>query len=93
VLDGGRVRDPDGGGLIVHTFPTGQGNPIGPVIEITGPGAVRTLGEPIDADVSDVLGRAMTIPQARDALIAMVARTASGRIPRQPGIRDDEAVP
>ena len=72
-------------GYVVHTFPTGQGNVIGnpivPVIKITGnPKTVRTMGEHIDVDVTGVLRRDMTIPQAGDALIDMVIRTANGRL-------------
>ncbi|GJE58031.1 (2R)-sulfolactate sulfo-lyase subunit beta [Methylobacterium trifolii] len=72
-------------GYVVHTFPTGQGNVIGnpivPVIKISGnPRTVRTMGEHIDVDVSGVLTREMTIPQAGDALIDMVIRTANGRL-------------
>src|SRR3954451_11725913 len=72
-------------GYAVHTFPTGQGNVIGnpivPVIKITGnPKTVRTMGEHIDVDVSGILRRDMTIPQAGDALIDMIARTANGRL-------------
>ena len=62
------------GGYVVHTFPTGQGNVIGnpivPVIKITGnPKTMRTMPEHIDVDVSGILRRDMTIPQAGDALI------------------------
>ena len=72
------------GGYVIHTFPTGQGNVIGnpivPVIKITGnPRTVRTMGEHVDVDVSDVLKGKMTIDEAGDALIAMIARTANGR--------------
>ena len=72
-------------GYVVHTFPTGQGNVIGnpivPVIKITGnPRTVRTMSEHVDLDVSGILRREMTIPQAGDALIDMVVRTASGRL-------------
>ena len=72
-------------GYVVHTFPTGQGNIIGnpvvPVIKISGnPKTVRTMGEHIDVDVSGVLRRDMTIPEAGDALIDMVVRTANGRL-------------
>ena len=72
-------------GFVVHTFPTGQGNVIGnpilPVIKISGnPRTVRTMGEHIDVDVSGVLRREMTIPEAGDALIDMVVRTANGRL-------------
>ena len=44
------------------------------------PRTVRTMGEHIDVDVSGVLRREMTIPQAGDALIDMVVRTANGRL-------------
>jgi len=73
------------GGYVVHTFPTGQGNVIGnpivPVIKISGnPRTVRTMSEHIDVDVSGILRREMTIPQAGDVLIEMVVRTANGRL-------------
>ncbi|MBX9841768.1 MAG: UxaA family hydrolase [Xanthobacteraceae bacterium] len=73
------------GGYVVHTFPTGQGNVIGnpivPVIKISGnPKTIRTMGEHIDVDVSGILRRDMTIPQAGDALIDMIVRTANGRL-------------
>jgi (2R)-sulfolactate sulfo-lyase subunit beta len=72
-------------GYAVHTFPTGQGNVIGnpivPVIKITGnPKTVRTMSEHVDVDVSGVLRRDMTIPEAGDALVEMVVRTANGRL-------------
>jgi (2R)-sulfolactate sulfo-lyase subunit beta len=73
------------GGYVIHTFPTGQGNiignPIVPVIKITGnPRTVRTMSEHVDVDVSGVLRREMTIDQAGDALIDVIARTANGRL-------------
>jgi len=73
------------GGFTVHTFPTGQGNivghPIAPVIKLTAnPRTVRTMSEHIDLDVSGVLRRELTMDQAGDALIDMVARTANGRV-------------
>ncbi|HWM80678.1 MAG TPA: UxaA family hydrolase [Pseudolabrys sp.] len=72
-------------GYVVHTFPTGQGNVIGnpivPVIKISGnPRTVRTMSEHIDLDVSGILRRDLTIPQAGDALIDMITRTANGRL-------------
>ena len=72
-------------GYVVHTFPTGQGNVIGnpivPVIKITGnPRTVRTMSEHVDLDVSGVLRRELTIPEAGDALIEMIIRTANGRL-------------
>jgi (2R)-sulfolactate sulfo-lyase subunit beta len=73
------------GGYVIHTFPTGQGNVIGnpivPVIKITGnPKTMRTMPEHIDLDVSGILRRDMTIPDAGDALIEMIIRTANGRL-------------
>jgi len=51
-----------------------------PVIKITGnPRTVRTMGEHIDVDVSGVVRREMTIPQAGDALIDAITQTANGR--------------
>jgi (2R)-sulfolactate sulfo-lyase subunit beta len=72
-------------GYAVHTFPTGQGNVIGnpivPVIKISGnPRTVRTMSEHIDVDVSGILRREMTLPDAGDALIEMILRTANGRL-------------
>ena len=69
-------------GYVVHMFPTGQGNVIGnpimPVIKISGnPRTVRTMSEHIDLDVTGVLRREMTLPEAGDALIDMVIRTAA----------------
>src|SRR4029079_15861307 len=73
------------GGYVVHTFPTGQGNVIGnpivPVVKSSGnPKTIRTMGEPSDVDASGILRRDMTIPQAGDALIDMIVRTANGRL-------------
>jgi len=72
-------------GYVVHTFPTGQGNiignPIVPVIKITGnPRTVRTMGEHVDVDVTGILRRDLTIPEAGDKLIEMILRTANGRL-------------
>jgi len=73
------------GGYVVHTFPTGQGNiignPIVPVIKISAnPYTVRTMSEHIDLDVSGILRREMTLDDAGDALIDMIARTSNGRL-------------
>jgi len=72
-------------GYVVHCFPTGQGNIIGnpilPVVKITGnPKTVRTMSEHIDVDVSGVVRREITIPEAGDRLIEVVRRTANGRL-------------
>jgi (2R)-sulfolactate sulfo-lyase subunit beta len=72
-------------GYVVHMFPTGQGNVIGnpimPVVKISGnPRTVRTMAEHIDLDVTGILRREMTLPEAGDALIEMVVRTCNGRV-------------
>jgi len=72
-------------GFAVHVFPTGQGNivgnPIVPVVKLTGnPRTVRTMSEHIDVDVSGVIRRELTIPEAGDKLIDMVVQTANGRL-------------
>ncbi|MDE2476883.1 MAG: UxaA family hydrolase [Alphaproteobacteria bacterium] len=72
-------------GYAVHCFPTGQGNIIGnpilPVIKITGnPKTVRTMPEHIDVDVSGIIRREITVPEAGDRLIEMIRRTANGRL-------------
>ncbi|HEX5281946.1 MAG TPA: UxaA family hydrolase [Micropepsaceae bacterium] len=72
-------------GYAVHCFPTGQGNiignPIVPVIKISGnPKTVRTMSEHIDVDVSGIIRREITIPEAGDRLIEMIRRTANGRL-------------
>jgi (2R)-sulfolactate sulfo-lyase subunit beta len=72
-------------GYVVHAFPTGQGNiignPIVPVVKISGnPKTVRTMREHIDVDVSGILRRTHTLETAGDALIAMILRTANGRL-------------
>jgi (2R)-sulfolactate sulfo-lyase subunit beta len=72
-------------GAVVHLFPTGQGNvignPIEPVIKLSGnPKTVKTMDEHIDLDVSAILQGEMTLDQAGEALLDMVARTANGRL-------------
>lgn len=71
-------------GYVVHVFPTGQGNVIGnpimPVIKLTGnPRTARLMSEHIDVDVSGIIRREMTVAEAGDVLIDMIARTANGR--------------
>jgi len=73
------------GGAVLHMFPTGQGNVIGnpivPVIKVSGnPNTVRTMGEHIDVDVSGLLSRELTLPQAGDLMMEHLARAANGRL-------------
>jgi len=72
-------------GFAVHLFPTGQGNVIGnpiiPVIKLTGnPRTVRLMSEHIDLDVSDILRGKMNFDKAGDALIDITMRVANGRL-------------
>ena len=72
-------------GYVVHCFPTGQGNVVGnpiiPVIKITGnPRTVRLMSEHIDVDVSGIVKREMTIDQAGDSLIECIVQTSNGRL-------------
>jgi (2R)-sulfolactate sulfo-lyase subunit beta len=72
-------------GAVVHLFPTGQGNvignPIEPVIKLTGnPKTVKTMNEHIDVDVSPILQGEMTLDEAGELCLDMIARTANGRL-------------
>jgi len=72
-------------GFAVHFFPTGQGNVIGnpilPVIKIcANPRTVRTMSEHVDVDTSGLLQREITMSEAGDKLLAMMMRTANGRL-------------
>jgi (2R)-sulfolactate sulfo-lyase subunit beta len=72
-------------GFVVHLFPTGQGNiignPIEPVIKLTGnPRTVRTMSEHVDLDVSGLLRREMTLDEAGDELIETTIRACNGRL-------------
>ncbi len=69
----------------MHMFPTGQGNVIGnpivPVIKVSGnPNTVRTMAEHIDVDVSGLLSRGITLPEAGDLMMDHLVRTANGRL-------------
>jgi (2R)-sulfolactate sulfo-lyase subunit beta len=72
-------------GAVVHLFPTGQGNiignPIVPVIKVTAnPLTAATMAEHVDLDVSGLLRREYGLTEAGDRLMAIVDRTASGRL-------------
>jgi len=73
------------GGAVVHLFPTGQGNiignPIEPVIKVSGnPNTVATMSEHIDTDVTGLLSREQTLPEAGEDLLEMLIRTVNGRL-------------
>ena len=71
-------------GVVVHFFPTGQGNVIGnpilPVIKLSAnPRTVRTMSEHIDVDVTGLLQREYDLNAAGDKLLEMMVRTCNGR--------------
>ncbi len=73
------------GGAVLHMFPTGQGNVIGnpilPVIKVSAnPRTVATMAEHIDVDVSGLLSRELSLPEAGDLLLDYLRRTANGRM-------------
>ena len=73
------------GGAVVHMFPTGQGNvvgnPIVPVIKVSGnPNTVSTMAEHIDVDVSGLLSREITLPEAGELMMEYLGRTVNGRL-------------
>jgi (2R)-sulfolactate sulfo-lyase subunit beta len=73
------------GGAVVHMFPTGQGNvvgnPIVPVIKVTAnPNTASSMAEHIDVDVSGLLSREITLPEAGELLMDNLRRTVNGRV-------------
>jgi (2R)-sulfolactate sulfo-lyase subunit beta len=73
------------GGAVLHLFPTGQGNvignPIEPVVKISAnPHTVATMAEHVDVDVTGLLSRELTLAAAGAETLAMIARTANGRL-------------
>lgn len=84
-LDVEAVTGMVGGGAQVVVFTTGlgtpTGNPVAPVIKITGNAATATrMHDNIDLDVSGVLDGTETIPEAGERLLATVMDVASGRL-------------
>ncbi len=73
------------GGAVVHMFPTGQGNVVGnpilPVIKVTAnPKTASSMAEHIDVDVSGLLSREITLPEAGELLMDNIRRTVNGRV-------------
>jgi (2R)-sulfolactate sulfo-lyase subunit beta len=73
------------GGAVVHMFPTGQGNVVGnpilPVIKVTAnPKTASSMAEHIDVDVSGLLSREITLPEAGQLLMDNLGRTVNGRV-------------
>ncbi|HIQ05796.1 MAG TPA: D-galactarate dehydratase, partial [Anaerolineae bacterium] len=84
-------------GSVLHFFTTGQGNIIGnpiiPVIKIcANPLTVETMSEHIDVDLSGMLRLELTLDQATDKVMDMMARTVSGRLTAAEALRHNEFV-
>lgn len=85
------------GGSVLHFFTTGQGNIIGnpiiPVMKISAnPLTIETMPEHIDVDVSDLLRLQMTLDQAADRVMEVMARTINGRLTAAEALRHNEFV-
>ena len=102
-LDVESVTGMVGGGAQVVVFTTGlgtpTGNPIAPVIKITGNArTARQMADNIDLDVSGIMDDTETLDAAADRLFAEVLAVCSGqadrgRAARPPRVRDSPAQP
>jgi (2R)-sulfolactate sulfo-lyase subunit beta len=84
-------------GSVLHFFTTGQGNIIGnpiiPVIKIcANPLTIETMAEHIDVDISGMLRLELTLDQAADKVMEMMARTVNGRLTAAEVLRHEEFV-
>lgn len=75
------------GGAVVNLFPTGQGNVIGnpiiPVIKITGnPRTAELMPDHMDVDCSALLTSGQSVDDAGAELMDVVERTINGRLTR-----------
>jgi len=82
---------------IVHFFTTGQGNVIGnpilPVIKICANSlTIQTMAEHIDVDLTRMLRLELTLDQAADIVMDMMARTINGRLTAAEVLRHEEFV-
>jgi len=85
------------GGSVFHFFTTGQGNiignPITPTMKITAnPLTLATMPEHFDVDVSGLLKLEMSLDEAADKTMAMMARCVNGRLTAAEALRHDEFV-
>ncbi len=84
-------------GSVLHFFTTGQGNIIGhpiiPVMKIcANPLTVSTMAEHVDVDLSTMLNLEMSVDEAADAILQMMARTVNGRLTAAEALRHNEFV-
>lgn len=84
-------------GSVVHFFTTGQGNiignPIVPVIKLcANPLTVEAMAEHVDVDLTGMLRLELSLDEASDRLLEMLARTVNGRLTAAEALRHDEFV-
>lgn len=85
------------GGSVLHFFTTGQGNIIGhpiiPVMKISAnPLTVGTMPEHVDVDITAMLRLEMTLDEAADKIMEMMARNINGRLTAAEALRHNEFV-
>lgn len=85
------------GGSVLHFFTTGQGNIIGnpiiPVMKITAnPLTYNTMQEHFDVDITALLRLEMTLDEAADKTMEMMARNVNGRLTAAEALRHEEFV-
>ncbi len=85
------------GGSVLHFFTTGQGNIIGnpiiPVMKIcANPLTVQTMAEHVDVDLSGMLRLELTLDQAADKVMEVMAHTVNGRLTAAEALRHNEFV-
>ncbi len=84
-------------GSVLHFFTTGQGNIIGhpiiPVMKIcANPLTVSTMAEHIDVDLSGMLTLKLSVDEAADTIIDVMAKTVNGRLTAAEALRHNEFV-
>ena len=84
-------------GSVFHFFTTGQGNiignPVTPTMKITAnPLTAETMPEHIDVDITDLMRLEMTLDEAADKTMAMMARVVNGRLTAAEALRHEEFV-
>jgi (2R)-sulfolactate sulfo-lyase subunit beta len=84
-------------GSVLHFFTTGQGNIIGhpiiPVMKIcANPLTVSTMAEHIDVDLSAMLTLELSLDEAADTILEMMAKTVNGRLTAAEALRHNEFV-
>jgi len=84
-------------GSVLHFFATGQGNIIGnpliPVMKMSAnPLTVSTMAEHIDVDLTAMLKLEMSVDQAADKVMEMMARNVNGRLTAAEALRHEEFV-